>query len=252
MTPEEIDLCQRGLHEIVNSYGRLVAKNGEGRVVNSGSAVLVKVDGRPLIATADHVLELFGLGRVYLHVFRPWAVAAPGVPTPPLEFSLDAAPLMLPRGKILDVAALIPPAELSGSSAVNWFAAERHADALRYLRNEVAINVDPRLAAMIVGFPRFSRFEDKGLRIQAAGSIAIWAVLQQFADPPAILGDRHNSVWRSTHRARRTFPLTPRPCFERASSSSGNLCKETIWPREATVAGHWCISASRGRFSSEL
>lgn len=158
MTPEEIDLCQRGLREIVNSYGRLVAKNGEGRVVNSGSAVLVKVDGRPLIATADHVLELFELGKVYLQVFCPWAVAAPGVPTRPLEFSLDAVPLMLPRGKILDVAALIPPAELFGSSAVKWFAAERHADALWYLRNEVANNVDPRLAAMIVGFPRFSRF----------------------------------------------------------------------------------------------
>ena len=44
MTPEEIEICQRGLRSIINSYGRLVVKDPSGYVVDSGSAICLELD----------------------------------------------------------------------------------------------------------------------------------------------------------------------------------------------------------------
>jgi hypothetical protein len=57
MTPEEAAICESGLQSIVNAYARLVAKDADGRVVNSGSAVFLEVDGVKIIGTAHHVAE---------------------------------------------------------------------------------------------------------------------------------------------------------------------------------------------------
>jgi hypothetical protein len=220
MTPEDIQsCCQQGLREIVNSYGRLVVKDDAGRVVDSGSAVLLKVDDMFVVGTAEHVVRgLASRGRVYLHVYQPSAVNAPQMGLPPLEFAIDPAQcLRLPRAAILDIAALKPPAELVTSPAVKWFPGERHAAALAHLRPLVRNSVDPRLSALIVGFPRFARFDYEQLRVQTSGSIAIWVLLQHFSDPPAILGHPSQLTMEIDPSQPDDFPEnTPeRACFER-------------------------------------
>ncbi len=90
MTPEEVAICERGLRSIVNAYARLVAKDADGPVVNSASAVFLEIDGTKIIGTAHHVAEgLFNEGKVHVQLFRGWAVGAAGVPTPPIEVALD-------------------------------------------------------------------------------------------------------------------------------------------------------------------
>ena len=53
----------------------------------------------------------------YLQVFRERAAGTSGLMSPPIEFLLDPGSYLdLPRGKLLDIAALKPPPDVSSSS----------------------------------------------------------------------------------------------------------------------------------------
>jgi hypothetical protein len=54
MTPEEVAICERGLRSVVNAYARLVAKDADGQVIDSGSAVFLEIDGTKIIGTAHN------------------------------------------------------------------------------------------------------------------------------------------------------------------------------------------------------
>jgi hypothetical protein len=128
------------------------------------------------------------MGIVHVQLFRGWALGVAGVPTPPIEVALDESTrLPLPKGREFDIAALTPPHELTVSLLPRWFAAEQHVQALQIIREEVSRNQDPALAGMMIGFPRFLRVEDGGIRVQAAGTMAIWAILRRITNPPAFL-----------------------------------------------------------------
>jgi hypothetical protein len=189
MTPEDIKICEKGLRSIVNMYGRLVAKSDDGRILDSGSAVFIKIDGLPLIATAHHVVSgLKEKGGIYLQVFRGQAAFTSGLILPPVEFLIDpGSSLDLPRDILLDVTAIRPTPDMSSSPLIKWFDGGLHAGAMEYFRKEIPKTKEPWLAAMLVGFPRFARFSDPVLRVEPAGSIAIWALLHNVSDPPAVL-----------------------------------------------------------------
>jgi hypothetical protein len=190
MTPEDIQICEKGLRSIVNTYGRLVAKANDGRALDSGTAVFIKVDNVPLITSAQHVVSgLSKKGSIYLQVFREWAAGTSGLMSPPTEFIIDPGSCLdLPRNKLLDIIALRPPFDVSSSPLIKWFDGGRHAEAMQYFREEIPKTKEPWLAGMLVGFPRFARFEDILLHIEPAGSIAIWALLHNVSDPPEVLG----------------------------------------------------------------
>jgi hypothetical protein len=188
MTQDEVEIVERGLRSVVNTYGRLVAKDSDGRVVDSGSAVFVQIDGQKLLATAHHVVcGLFAKGEVYVEVFRDWAQVS-GVPSPPIEHRIGPEAILdVQNAALFDVSALRPPCAMEQETSIKWFALDRHAAALReHLRPMIERQRDPRLAGVILGFARFSRFEDAALRVQAAGSIPIWAILERISDPPSI------------------------------------------------------------------
>lgn len=227
MTPEEVELCERGQRDVVNSYGRLVAKDSDGRVVNSGSATFLQLDGMRLIGTADHVaVDLPKEGDVFLQVFHDGVVGTPEAPLPPLEFPIDLAErLPLPNSQTLDVAAIIPPPELPDSSHIKWLNAQKHADVLRdSLRPMVANNQDPRLSAMILGFPRFARFDCPDHRIQISGAVPIWALLQQITNPPAVFDTPSQVNMEIDLPCTDSLPADTHPLFQNCIQQLDSLC----------------------------
>lgn len=190
VTRKEVEIVERGLQSVVNTYGRLVAKDLDGRVIDSGSTIFVQLDEQKLLATAHHVVRgLFAKGQVYVQVFRQCELAG-GVLAPPMEYHIaPAAILDVQKSATLDISALLPPCEMESEVSIKWFALDRHAEAIPRLKTMIEQERNPRLAGMILGFPRFSRFEKAALRIQAAGSVPIWALLEHISDPPSILSE---------------------------------------------------------------
>lgn len=191
MTDEDLELCHVGLRSILGHYGRLAAKDAEGRVVDSGSAVFLSIDGTRVILTADHVLRgLVSKGTLHLQVPPPNAGLEADLAHVPVEFALDSTQTLAIDGAgRLDATLILPPPPVLATTWLGWFDASTQVAALNAVRLEAAkLEASERLAAVIVGFPRFVRFEDAELRIQAAGSFPVPAAIERFTDPPAILG----------------------------------------------------------------
>lgn len=196
MTQEEVEIVEHGLRSVVNTYGRLVAKDSNGRVVDSGSTVFVQLNGRKILATAHHVVcELFNKGKVFVQVFRQCVQDIEG-PSPPIEYHVPRESIIdVRKNAEFDVSALWAPCDMGREPSIKWFVLDRHAAVLReHLRLMIQEERNPRLAGMILGFARFSRFESDEQKVQVAGSVPIWAILERISDPPSIASETRPQV----------------------------------------------------------
>lgn len=189
MTPKDIEVVEAGLKTIVTSIGRLVAKDKDGRVIDSGSFFFIELDGEKLLATAHHVVSgLFDKGNVYIHIFNQKELNIE-LPSPPIEFYIAKENVIqVHNGEFFDIAAVRPPFNTNEYADIKWFAIDRHAEKFRrHLKPMIEQERNPRLMAVVLGFPRFSRFEYSGQRVQVSGLIPIWAILERVSEPPPIL-----------------------------------------------------------------
>jgi hypothetical protein len=114
LTPQDLAFCQQALTSVTNCYGRLVARDASGYVVNSGTATFLKLDGRCILDTARHVATtLPAMGGVSLQLFSDSSPKPSAILRPPIEIPLDFTNLLpMSQGAKLDVAAILPPPEL--------------------------------------------------------------------------------------------------------------------------------------------
>jgi len=193
MTAEDLETVHRGLRSMLGHYGRLAARNVQDKIVDSGSAVFMSIDGVRGILTAHHVLRgLAPQGTLWLQVLPPAAGHHPDLAHIPIEFELDPGRSVADaRMGCLDAALILPPPAVLGTPWLGWFEADAQIAGLEAVRLATE-RLDPRgldrLAAVIVGYPRFVRFEDAQLRLQAACSFPLLAGIERFTGPPPIFG----------------------------------------------------------------
>lgn len=194
MTDEELEAYRLG---IANRFGLVVAKSKDEEVVNAASATFVSIDDQRLVITADHVIRgLSERGRIIIQVASPEVLAAPETACPAVEFELALySRLTIRRGDEdhLDLAIFPAPQDLSVASHLGWFNGDRDLSPLRELRQLVERQRNPRLAALLVGYPIFSRFRDPHRRVQTFAPFPIWAAIERF-DAPADITDRDPQI----------------------------------------------------------
>lgn len=155
-----------------------------------------------------------------------------------MEFYIPLKTILeLDKGSILDISAIRSPLNIDQTATIKWFALDRHAEAFRdHLKPMIEQETAPRLMAIVLGFPRFSRFENSAQRTQISGLMPIWAYLQRVSDPPPIIVNAVPKViFELDHLEEKSLPVNA-STFVRKSFQQfqQNMCLEN----ESVLGGY--------------